>query len=229
MGVRRVLCRTAVAPLLAALVTLAGCMAPSRPAATPSPTPIATARPAPTASAARIASTSSAPARLPAAQPTATAAALRPPYPTPSQAARLVIPAIGVDAGVVPVGVTAEGEVQSPDRGDVVGWYNLSPLPGARGNSVLVGHVDWRGRQAVFSRLRELQPGDVVGFRDGNLEIAFKVEWVQPFLARAAPIDTIFASTREGKVTLITCEGTFDPNTRDYDQRLVVRATLAGG
>lgn len=224
VGIGSLRCRLAIALLLAAQLAVAGCTASSHQTATPPPVPSATAKPVAMATAARIASASNAPA---AVKPTATAVALRPPYPTPSQTARLLIPVIGVDAAVVSVGVTAEGEVQSPDRGDVVGWYNLSPLPGPRGNSVLVGHVDWRGRHAVFSRLRELQTGDAVVFRDGNAEVTFKVEWVQPFLARAAPIDTIFASTREGKVTLITCEGTFDPSTRDYDQRLVVRATLA--
>jgi LPXTG-site transpeptidase (sortase) family protein len=193
-------------------------LAPSQaaaPAPSAAPTTIATFAPGPRAQ-----------SKQPAA-PTATAfdaTPLRPPYVAPSAAARLVIPAIGVDAPLTPVGVTAEGEVESPAEGGVVGWYNLSPPPGPRGNSVLVGHVDYHGKPAVFWRLRELKPGDLVQYREADGAKTFAVEWVQSFPANAAPIDTIFASTSAGKITLITCEGVFDPRTRNYLHRLVVRA-----
>jgi LPXTG-site transpeptidase (sortase) family protein len=183
-------------------------------AATPAPTPrsLPTPRATPT----------------PVIQPTSRSAGgpLQPPYAPPPASARLVISSIGVDAPLIPVGVTGEGEVESPTEGNVVGWYNLSPVPGARGNSVLVGHVDWHGSKAVFWRLRELKPDDRVDYRDGGRVVAaYRVDWVQSFHVNAAPLEAIFASTQSGKLTIITCEGVFDPATRNYQHRLVVRAS----
>lgn len=181
---------------------------------------LATATPTPTATTAEQAG--------PAVEPSPTVA-LYPPYTPPSPEARLVIPHLGIEGPVVPVGVTGEGEVESPTNGKDIGWYNLSPPPGSRGNSVLVGHVDYHGSTAVFWRLRELVPGDQIEYHDGNGGRAtYRVEWVQSFPANAAPLDVVFASTIEGKLTLITCEGLFDPVTRNYQHRLVVRATYVG-
>ena len=209
-------------PLLALLAP--GCASSARGMA-PAQTAVieSTVAPATTATTAFGARAQNRPPAAPA--PTASdAGALGPPYVAPSSTARLVIPAIEVDAPLTPVGVTAEGEVESPTDGAVVGWYNLSPPPGPRGNSVLVGHVDYHGKPAVFWRLRELKPGDLVQYREAGGAKKFVVEWVQSFPANAAPIDTIFASTSAGKITLITCEGVFDPRTRNYLHRLVVRA-----
>jgi LPXTG-site transpeptidase (sortase) family protein len=212
--------------LLTLLILLSGCShqaaASSLVASPEAPQPtIIPSPPRPTATALARATATPMPASLIAPR----VGPLTPPYPAPSAEARLVIASVGVEAPLTPVGVTAEGEVESPSNGKAVGWYNLSPTPGGRGNSILVGHVDWRGSPAVFWRLRETRPGDVIEIREGNTVTAkYKVEWVQSFHINAAPLDTIFDSTREGNLTLITCEGTFDLATHNYQHRLVVRA-----
>ena len=47
--------------------------------------------------------------------------------------ARLRIPAIGVDAAVESVGVTAEGDLHVPRDARDVGWYSLRPSARAAG------------------------------------------------------------------------------------------------
>lgn len=144
-------------------------------------------------------------------------------------AERLQIPAIGVDAPVVEVGYTAEGAMASPDGPYAVGWYPFSPTPGNPGNTVLSGHRDWRtGVTAVFWRLGELAPGDAVSVQlaDGS-SVDYRVVLSVLLAPDQMPIDEVVGPTREETITLITCEGSFDRASRDYDKRRVVWATRA--
>jgi hypothetical protein len=50
---------------------------------------------------------------------------------------------------------------------------------------------------------------------------------VNTFDAASAPIDQIVGPTATDSLTFITCAGTFDTTTRQYDKRLVVRAEKA--
>ena len=56
---------------------------------------------------------------------------------------RLQIEAIGIDAPVVSLGVEADGTMQSPSGPLDAGWYTFSAIPGAPGNAVFSGHVDF--------------------------------------------------------------------------------------
>ena len=49
----------------------------------------------------------------------------------------LKIPAIGVDAAIVPVGVTPDGFMDAPDGPDDTGWYKHGPRPGEVGSAVI--------------------------------------------------------------------------------------------
>jgi Sortase domain len=69
---------------------------------------------------------------------------------------RIVIPAIGVEARVVAVGLRADGAMEVPDV-DLAGWYRPGPRPGERGPAVIVGHVDSRSGPAVFYALNQLR------------------------------------------------------------------------
>lgn len=154
-----------------------------------------------------------------------------PPTPTgvpPSEApvARLVIPKIGVDAPVQVKGVDPDGVMQAPDGPWNVAWYDFSSKPGFGGNVVFSGHVDYRNvGPAVFWDLGDLQQDDVVEVRleDGTV-YRYRVVAKETFDASSAPIDRIVGPTPVESVTIITCAGTFDASTRQYDRRLVVRA-----
>jgi hypothetical protein len=66
----------------------------------------------------------------------------------------IAIPAAGVDARVVPVGLRADRTMEVPGV-DQAGWYEPGPRPGEAGPAVIVGHVDSRDGPAVFFRLGE--------------------------------------------------------------------------
>lgn len=139
---------------------------------------------------------------------------------------RLLAPSIGVDAPVNVVGLDADGGMVSPDGPEPVGWYTFSPTPGQPGNTVLSGHRDWRtGVTAVFWRLGELVPGDrlSVVLADGDV-VGYEVVLSVLVGEGDMSIGEIVGQTSDEIMTLITCEGVFDPETKNYDRRRVVWA-----
>ena len=56
----------------------------------------------------------------------------------------ICIPAIGVDADMMQLGLNADRTVETPPLSEVglAGWYKYSPAPGVIGPSIILGHVD---------------------------------------------------------------------------------------
>lgn len=150
---------------------------------------------------------------------------------TPGPPMSLRIPAIGVEAPLTQLGLTADRAMEVP-RGDVYdlpGWYRHGPRPGEVGPAVIGGHVDSRRGPSVFYRLGELRPGDEVevGYADGTTA-RFEVDRVESHPKRRFPFDDVFGDTETAEVRLITCGGAFDRGARSYDDNLVAFATLTG-
>ena len=114
--------------------------------------------------------------------PTAVA---RPPGQVP---VAIAIAALGVDAPVE-VRTTVQHTMQDPTGPAVVAWYDDSAKPGAPGNAVFAGHLDYAGYGlAVFARLAELREGDVVevaGKRGGAFR--YRVVWARTYDAATGP------------------------------------------
>jgi len=139
---------------------------------------------------------------------------------------RLVVPGIGVDAPVTVRSVDPTGLMQNPDGATDVAWYDFTARPGQGGNAVFSGHLDYHDYgPAVFARLAEVKPGDVVEVRleNGTLHrYAVSVSVLYP--ADSAPSQEIVGPTGREMVTLVTCGGTWQGRPRGYSHRLVVRA-----
>src|SRR5581483_4221664 len=143
--------------------------------------------------------------------------------------ARLRIPRIKVDADVITKGIGPDGSMEVPDNATDVAWYGFSARPGTGGNAVFSGHVDFHGvGPAVFWDLGKLDEGDTieVALADGTT-YDYAVAGKGVFEADNAPVDQIVGPTDGDAVTIITCTGTFNRSTHQYDKRLVVRAERA--
>jgi LPXTG-site transpeptidase (sortase) family protein len=157
--------------------------------------------------------------------PTPTPSSLYPPGDN-SPIERLVVTSQGINAPVVVKGVDAAGVMQSPDNAYDTVWYDFSARPGFDGNAVFAGHVDYiHVGKAVFWNLKDLNQGDVieVHLKDGTV-YRYAVTSKQQYDSATAPVDQIVGPTPGQTVTLITCGGTFDYGSHQYDKRLVVRA-----
>jgi LPXTG-site transpeptidase (sortase) family protein len=167
---------------------------------------------------------------VPLALPKAPSPPPLPPPTSPGPGSRLAIPSIDVNARLVVVSVDGSGEMGAPTDAWDVGWYDFSAPAGQPGNTVMSGHVDYHDiGPAVFWRLRELGPGDraEVHRLDGSV-VVYQVTQVESYEADSAPVWTIVGPTLDDALTLITCDGTFDPAASEYDRRLVVRGIRIG-
>ena len=144
-----------------------------------------------------------------------------------SQPVRIIIPAIGVNAPVVPVSETA-GSVGTPPltNHDLAGWYDGSVTPGQTGPSLIDGHIDGYGLASVFYRLPSLKTGDVIGvlLKDGETA-SFKVTWVQVVTKTAFPWQAVLGWTSYPSLRLVTCGGPFNSLTGHYVDNVIVYAT----
>jgi LPXTG-site transpeptidase (sortase) family protein len=152
------------------------------------------------------------------------------------------IPVIGVDAPVGRFAVGNDGVMPAPADPVEVAWYDLSAfsglggLPGGGGNAIFAGHVDefahipyaahslFRGK-AVFGSLALLSPGDVIEIDYQGRTLRYAVASKQQVHANGADWRSILSShVAVDTITLYTCTGDFNWSTREYSDRLVIRA-----
>ena len=135
------------------------------------------------------------------------------------------IPAIGVRDVLLELGVRADGTAEVPTDFDRVGWFTGGGRPGARGPTVLLGHVDSTAGPAVFSDLRDLGPGDVVELTVADGSVArYEVVGTEQFPKDEIPTAAVFGTTADDVLRLVTCTGAFDRGARSYVDNLVVTA-----
>ena len=138
---------------------------------------------------------------------------------------RIEIPAIGVRAPIIRLGLNPDRTLEVPkDFGDT-GWWSGGPRPGEPGPAVIAGHVDSHTGPAVFYRLRELRPRDtiVVVRRDGT-RARFTVQGSEQYPKARFPTARVYGRTAGPTLRLITCGGTFDQSTGHYLDNTVVYA-----
>lgn len=134
----------------------------------------------------------------------------RPTLPAPPTApARVRVPAIGVDADVLPLGPDAT-EAPGCEDATKVGWYPPGDRPGSPDAAVLVGR-----RDAVFAHLDRLVPGDRVETlgKDGR-SVRFRVTSVDAYRPRSFPARHVRRPVRDARLRLITCGGALDGDGR---------------
>jgi sortase A len=147
--------------------------------------------------------------------------------PQPPSPVRLVIPSLHINAPIEDVGLDDDGGMGSPSTADSVAWFDQGFRPGDPGNAVIAGHVDWVDHLAIFWFLKNLGPGDEVDvvYDDGST-VAFAVDELDVYDDTNTPLDQIFAASDRPHLNLITCGGTFDRATHNYDHRTVVYTTM---
>lgn len=140
--------------------------------------------------------------------------------------ARIDIADIGVSADVEALGLNGDGSLATPQDWNSAGWYAAGVSPGDPGPAVVVGHRDSEADgPAVFWRLGELVPGDVVTItqNDGNTS-NFAVESVHQVSKADFPTGEVYGPSEHRLLKLITCTGGFDFSKRSYEDNLVVTA-----
>jgi sortase (surface protein transpeptidase) len=141
----------------------------------------------------------------------------------------LSIPALGIAQDLVGLGVADDGTAEVPVDFDDVGWFTPGGRPGARGPTVLMGHVDSTAGPAVSYVLRDLAAGDTVDLTVADGSVAtYTVTGTEQVADDTFPTAAVFGATADDVLRLITCTGSFDAGARSYTDNLVVTAVRTG-
>lgn len=143
----------------------------------------------------------------------------------PARPVRVALDSIGIDAPVRPVGVARDAQMQLPADPRVMGWYEFGPAPASgTGSVVLAGHLDSRRfGLGPLVRLRDIEVGDPVEVLSSDgVTSTYRVARVERFDQQALPAE-LFARTGPERLRVITCGGSYDPET-GYEKNLVVTA-----
>jgi len=138
----------------------------------------------------------------------------------------LQIAAIGVDSGLMDLGLRKDGTMEVPPAGFPAGWYTESPTPGEIGPAIIAGHIDWKG-PAVFYHLRNLKRGDkiTVTRKDGSKPV-FRVTQVAQYAKDQFPTKLVYGNIDRAGLRLITCGGSFNSQSGHYEDNIVAFADL---
>lgn len=193
------------------------------------------------------------PVAAPSAVPSLAGSAASPGASAPTVLARSVpvevkIPAIGVDARIVPV-YDPGGVLQAPPLtgagASEVGWWagiqgdpQKSYSPGQAGPAVLVGHVNSSAiGDLVFAHLTSLKAGDTatvilasgqqVTFTFQSMQEISKAEWASGDTLAAQTTREVYGASPVPALRLITCGGSFDPSTGHYRDNIIAYLTEA--
>jgi LPXTG-site transpeptidase (sortase) family protein len=142
-------------------------------------------------------------ARPIAADPPATA---RPAPWRPGAPRRLLIPALGVAAPVIPV-ATSAGTLVPPGDPRTLGWWAAGAVPGAsRGTALLTGHTVHTGGGAL-DHLAQLRPGDRVVVRTAHERLRYVVRSVRVLSkgSLSTHADRLFDQRVRGRLVVVTC------------------------
>jgi LPXTG-site transpeptidase (sortase) family protein len=135
---------------------------------------------------------------------------------------RISIPAIGVDARVIRLGLNPDRTIEVPTNLADTGWFEPGPEPGEQGSAVIVGHLESLAGPGVFDRLRELRVGQTITIR---LRDGTTVRYVADSMIRVSknefPTDRVYAQTKEPTLRLITCAGTMNATGYHPDNYIV--------
>lgn len=151
--------------------------------------------------------------------------------PVPINLSRLEIPALGVSARVVDVGVQADAQLEIPADPQTLGRWSGGAEPGEPyGSTVVVGHVDNTHEVGALFALHRMQIGDrIVAIGTDGRRVSYRVVASREVAkAKLATSLEPFRQDVQGRLVIVTCGGTFDAVHRQYADNVVVFAVPVG-
>lgn len=137
---------------------------------------------------------------------------------------RLKIPNIDIDVAIENVGLTPDGSMAVPKSTSTVGWFELGQRPGENGTAVIAGHYGpTNGKPSVFDNLSKLQEGGKIYIEDDRgITISFVIRKSDSYNPTADATQVFSSDDELSHLNLITCEGAWDKEKKNYSSRLVI-------
>jgi hypothetical protein len=146
---------------------------------------------------------------------------------------RVTVPRVGINALIIPVGLTRSGMLGVPPLTAALkaAWFDGGPAPGDLGPAVIDAHVDSvdvPGRRAAFYNLGAVRPGDLIEVTRSDHQVAqFAVDSVELVKKSDFPTARVYGPLPYAGLRLITCGGEFRRG-EGYLGNVIVYAHLIG-
>jgi len=138
------------------------------------------------------------------------------------------LPSISGGGFIQKVGVDQNKQIAVPNNIFFAGWFSETAKPGQKGLSIIDGHVNGRENDGIFKNLGKMKVGDSFSVQLGDDSVK-NYEVIKTVTVNTADAANELFS-QDPKVTsqlnVITCGGTFNRTTKQYDKRIIVSAKL---
>jgi Sortase domain len=134
------------------------------------------------------------------------------------------ISAIGLTRdSIMSLGYNEDLSLQVPPDAATVGWFSRGAAPGSDGPAVFASHINYGGKKGGFADIAQLAAGDqVLVHRADRTSVVFVVDRVERASKQSFPTAQVYGPTTDPEIRLITCGGTFDASTRNYEDNVIV-------
>jgi sortase (surface protein transpeptidase) len=146
----------------------------------------------------------------------------------PQEPTILKIPTAQIEAVFEePLTLNNDGTIGVPTAYDTVAYYKNGPLPGEKGASVVLGHVDSKDGPGAFFYLGQIAVGDevLIEREDGSV-LTFATEGYERVEQSEFPTEKVYGDVPYAGLRLVTCSGTYDKEQQQYSHNLIVYAKL---
>lgn len=137
----------------------------------------------------------------------------------------LSIDSLKIKARILPMSVNADGAMQAPVNIFDSGWYSASAKPGIPGATLIDAHASGATRQGLFAYLDTLKIGETLSLERGDgQKFNYAVTHVETVPLKEVDMAKVlkpYGAAEEG-LNLITCTGTWIPDQKTYDHRVIV-------
>jgi LPXTG-site transpeptidase (sortase) family protein len=139
---------------------------------------------------------------------------------------RVRVPALGISAPIIPLGLTKDRALDVPTRPQDAGWWTGGATPGELGPAVIAAHVRWKGKAGAFQNLSKAKVGQRITVRraDGRT-VTFVVTRVAQYRKDQFPTLAIYGPTSRPELRLITC-ARLNVSGRGYRDNIIVFARM---
>jgi hypothetical protein len=150
-------------------------------------------------------------------------------YQVPAgQPRQITLPTIGAEGFIQKVSIDQHGAIAVPSNVHMAGWYTGEAVPGEPGLSIMDGHVQGKYQPGIFQNLRRLKPKDTFSVAFGNGS-SRQFEVVSVTLYATQEVTSHLFKKHGGipaQLNLITCGGTYNTKSQQYDKRVLVISKL---
>jgi sortase (surface protein transpeptidase) len=147
------------------------------------------------------------------------------------QPVRIRIPALKVDAPIIPAAVDTAGALQVPANVTQAAWFQAGVAPGQAGTAIIAAHVDFNGALGLFNGLHTLPRGTAIYVTDisGQTRVFHATTGTLAPKSDPSTVEGLAAAAAkpgQPRLALITCGGDLNYAKHSYYDNFVLLADL---